>query len=326
MQTEEITKTIKEKLTDLGADKYCINILLEHGFEVEVKDILKTESHNKVAYIAYTAVDGNTYITAHDMRSWSEVWKTKTVRVFPSILESMLLKEAFFATLEMGGIKDRLFAVINNPDDRTANEGLQSNLKKILNLSEKIDFPDGILNNTVAEIESHRGVTLVKSISDYDPSFGDVYFMKGDVIKSIPLIGDRHISLEYLMYKEELILELLEGAEEPIHIQKLAYVLRDIQGPIKVRKDEATTIRFTSFFGDDSFYNVGDDYIITYDKKRGIRQKRVYKPGYINPNEYKKAYNLLETIECEDVKGKYKGFALDDKGRFERSYTNDEED
>ena len=323
----EFVKAVKEELLTIGADDSCINVLLGYGIKEEPQEFLKAECHNKVIYIAYTAVDNNTYITAHDIRSWGDIWQTKTAKVFPSILECMPLKGAFFNTLKMGSIEDRLFEIVNNPDDQTVNKGYQTNIGKILNLCEKIYLPSNIRHDAVTEMESYRGITTIKSISTYDPSFGEIYFMKGDIIKSIQLIGDRHISLEYLVYEETLISELFKDTEEPIHIQQLEYVLDDLEGPIKVCRDgEAIKLRYTSFFDHDSFYTIGDDYIMQYNQTKGISCKHIHIPKRKRYNKCKKAYSLLDAIEREDVQDRYKGFSLDNKGTFERSYTNDETD
>ena len=303
MINDEFEKNIREEATKLGVASYVIYSLLESEIIKEPKKLLKVERHNdEVIYIAYTAKDDNKYITAYDERSYSKYLRTKTIKVLPYLPDSMSLKNKFFATLEMGGVEDKLFAIINNPDDKAIDYGgFSPSLEEVLNLSKTVTLPDDILKHTISQIMCYRGITIITSIYTYGTKIGRVYFIKGDTIKSIDIIGSRYINLNYLMNETDLIMELFKEVPECRYIQLLESVLygydREI---IKIYRDNGLKLRFVNYSGCDTCYFIGNDYITAYEPKIGIKEIKIHIPDHIRNSNCDKAHSILEAIESKN--------------------------
>lgn len=313
----DVYENIIKKSKDLCIDRYSIDRLLKDVIKEEPKKFLEIECLNEVIYIAYMLDDDNTYITAYDKRSWCDNLRAKTIKVLPNLPDSMSLKEVFFSTLELGGVEDKLFAIINNPNDRTIDRDSHNpSLEDILNLSKTVALPDDILKDAVSQIKYYRGITIIKSFPRYANILGRVYFIKRNTIKSFDLIGDRSINLEHLEYRIDLINELFKDVPEYPYIQCLETVLHDLKKTkIKIYRDTGLKLRFTDSSGCDTCYFIGNDYITTYDQERGITETKIYPPDDIRNSSCDRAHVLLEAVDIENVKeGEYFTLEIDESG------------
>lgn len=314
VKNNEIVNT----LVDTGVKDYTAKYLVERcttklGL---IEELLQIEVVDQVVYMAYKTYN-STFITAFDKRSGYEIWREKTTQIIPdSLKDDSSLKELFYSTLKLGGIKDRLFAAINNPDERDIDDGDHTEFYKIMEVANRL--PESVTNNIVTQVGEVNGIIVAKVMEKFYHKFGDVYFIKGDKVKYINLIGDVHIQLEDLLYDcGDLIINLFEDVEEPRRIQLLESVLRMVDSEVRVEKKGGGINLFFKKYDTDIMYHINDTFYISYRKVPGLYREEVWLSEYIKESKCIKAYSLLDAINNISDWDKDKVFYLEEEmGKF----------
>lgn len=320
MSNNETIDNIKKELFSKELETYTVGVILEKCSKLgSIEQLLKIEVEEEVVFIAFTT-QSSAFIGAFDKRSDFEIGEGKITAILPdSFNEDKSLKDLFYSTLELGGIKEKLYAAINNPDERDVDLGDLSPIETLLKFRDRI--PDKVKYKLVTQVTEMNGIIIVKAMEPSYPPFGSIYFIKGDTVKGIGLIGDTHIHLLSLTRKAgDLIINLFEDINEPREIQLLESVLRCIATLVKVTKeDDGFTLVFKDRWAVDIIYHIGDTLYISYDEKSGLRRRPIEILGYIKKSRCLKAYSLLDMIEFENRFGwrSDKFFKLDKNGKFQ---------
>lgn len=294
---------ITEKMKEVGASSYCLSALLDvihtrYGETANIK-ILSAQKHSRINFICFKESIDSICIIAIDDKSTVDMMEWREAKIQSTeleILNDINLKDLFFSTLDVGTVEDRLYSIINNC--RYSYEEFMPT-RNIIKFQDKI--LDNIKNDVVAAVGEYYGITIIKSFSVLDKDFGQIYFIKGDTIKTVPLIGDRVIELEKLKECAGYLLDVwFNTTIDPDEIRYLEYVLNNfMKKEIVIKRDEFGI--YLTFLGDNSdivyCYNIGERYCIEFDKHIG----RVYRHAlYID--EFKKsvnknAYALMQFID-----------------------------
>lgn len=320
MSDSKIIDDIKAELLAKDLDSCTVGVILEKCSKLDsIEQLLKVELEEEVVFIAFTTQSG-TFIGAFDKRSDFEIGEGKITAILPDLFnEDKSLKDLFYSALELGGAKEKLYAIINNPSENDVDDGFISSIETLLKFRDRI--PDEVKDKLIAQVDEVNGIIIVKAMEPYYPPFGSIYFIKEDTVKGIGLIGDTHIHLLSLTRKgRDLIIDLFEDISEPKEIQLLESVLRCIETPVKVTKeDDGFTLVFKDRWAGDIIYHIGDTSYISYDEKSGLRRRPIEILGYIKKSRCLKAYSLLDMIEFENRFGwrSDKFFKLDKNDKFQ---------
>lgn len=294
---------INEKMRTVGASSHCLNALLDvihtrYGETANIK-ILSIQKHGRINFICFKESIDSIRIIAIDDRSTVEMmeWReTKVQSTELEILNDINLKDLFFSALDVGTVEDRLYSIINNC--RYSYEEFMPT-RNIIEFQDKI--LDNIKNDVVAAVSEYYGITIIKSFSAFDKDFGQIYFIKGDTIKKIPLIGDKVIELEKLKERAGDLLDVwFNTTIDPDEIRYLEYVLNNfLKKEIIIKRDEFGV--YLTFSDDESgfvyCYNIGDRYCTEFDKHIGRVCRHALYIDEFNKSVNKNAYALMQFID-----------------------------
>lgn len=318
IKTELTTKGVKEDTADLILEKILSYLLEEYGCS-DITQLLKVEVEGQVAFVAFTAKSG-AYIAAFDKRSCEDCGEGCTIPfLLDAFREDKSLKDLFYSTLELGSIEDKLYAAINNPDEWDIDGGDKEIFDEFVKFSDRI--PESLRYKIITQVEEVNGILVIKAMNPYYPKYGTIYFVKGDKIKGLSLLGDNHIYIKKLMSKADLIIGLFEDIEEPQIVQLLGSMLRYMETKVRVKKDNngEFTLTFKTRFGDDILYHIGDTSYILYEEDEGLSRIEIEIPDFIKESKCFIAYNLLDAIKNE-LKNNWKTdefFELDENDKFQ---------
>lgn len=320
MSNNETIENIKKELLSKDLESYAVGVILEKCSKLgSIEQLLKIEIEDQVVFIAFTTQSG-TFIGAFDKRSDFEIGEGKITAILPnSFSEDNSLKDLFYSTLKLGGVKEKLYEIINNPDERDVDDGGLTSIETALKFIDRIPYK--VKDKLITQVTEMNGIIVVKAMEPYYPPFGGIYFIKGDTTKGIGLIGDMHIHILSLIRKGgNLIIDLFEDVEEPKEIQLLESVLQCIETPVKVTKeDDGFTLVFKDRRAADVLYHIDDTSYISYDEKSGLRRRPIEILGHIKKSRCLKAYSLLDMIKFENRFGwkSDKFFKLDKNEKFQ---------
>lgn len=293
---------ITEKMKEVGASSYCLSALLDvihtrYGETANIK-ILSIQKHGRINFICFKESIDSICIIAIDDKSTVDMMEWREAKVQSTeleILNNINLKDLFFSTLDVGTVEDRLYSIINNR--RYVYEEFMPT-RNIIEFQDKI--LDNVKNDIVAAVGEYYGITIIKSFSVLDKDFGQIYFIKGDTIKKIPLIGDRVIEIDELKNRAGNLLDIwFNNTIDPDEIRYLEYVLNNfLKNELIIKRDEfGIYLKFSDDSGLVYCYNIGDQYCTEFDTHIG----NVYRHAlYINESKTsanKNAYALMQFID-----------------------------